>query len=138
MPMTLSRRRVLSAIGTVRLWMPSSSTRCCSRSPMWPPIGYTAVTPVPNRFITRVRPWELAKAERDGDAAAGLRLDAALCQLTGACSALGRELAPFLPDAAARITARLTPAGGRLPEPSPVFRRLSRPARVPAGCGSAG
>jgi methionyl-tRNA synthetase len=97
-----------------------------------------AIADEANRLINRVRPWDLARAERDGDAAAGRRLDAVLHQLAGACTALGRELAPFLPDAAARITARLTPAGGRLPEPSPVFRRLSRPARVPAGCGSAG
>jgi methionyl-tRNA synthetase len=84
-----------------------------------------AIADEANRFINRVRPWELAKAERDGDAAAGQRLDAALCQLTGACSTLGRELAPFLPDATARITAQTTPSRARLPAPSPVFRRLS-------------
>jgi methionyl-tRNA synthetase len=88
-----------------------------------------AIADEANRFINRVRPWELAKAERGGDAAAGHRLDAALCQLTGACSALGRELAPFLPDAAARITAQTTPAQTtpaqtRLPAQTPVFRRL--------------
>jgi methionyl-tRNA synthetase len=87
-----------------------------------------AIADQANRFINRVRPWELAKAERDGDVAAGERLDAALYQLAGACSALGRELAPFLPDAAARITAQTTPAGGRLPAPSPVFRRLGHQA----------
>jgi methionyl-tRNA synthetase len=84
-----------------------------------------AIADEANRFINRVRPWELAKAERDGDAAAGHDLDAVLYQLTGACSALGRELSPFLPDAAARITVQCTSAEGRLPEPSPVFRRLA-------------
>ncbi|HYB14827.1 MAG TPA: methionine--tRNA ligase, partial [Streptosporangiaceae bacterium] len=60
----------------------------------------------------------------DGDAAAGRRLDAVLSALFGACLALGAELVPFLPDAAARITGQCTPRQGRLPAPSPVFRRL--------------
>jgi methionyl-tRNA synthetase len=87
-----------------------------------------AIADEANRFINRVRPWELARAERDGDAGAGLRLDAVLGALFGACSALGRELAPFLPDAAARITSRCTPREGRLGEAAPVFRRLASPA----------
>jgi len=45
--------------------------------------------------------------------------------LARACSALGRELLPFLPDAAARITRQCTPRDMRLPVPSPVFRRLA-------------
>jgi methionyl-tRNA synthetase len=76
-----------------------------------------------NRFINRVRPWELARAERDG--ADSQRLDAVLGVLYGACSALGRDLAPFLPDAAERITRQCAPRDGRLPAASPVFRRLS-------------
>ena len=83
-----------------------------------------AIADEANRFINRVRPWELARAERDGDAAAGRRLDAVLSALFGACLALGAELVPFLPDAAARITGQCTPRQGRLPAPSPVFRRL--------------
>ena len=47
-----------------------------------------------------------------------------LSALFGACLALGAELVPFLPDAAARITTQCTPRQGRLPGPSPVFRRL--------------
>ena len=79
-----------------------------------------------NRFVSRVRPWELAKAERTGDLAAGERLDAVLGVLLEACSVLGRVLTPFLPDAAARITLQCAPGrDGRLPSPSPVFRRLS-------------
>jgi methionyl-tRNA synthetase len=83
-----------------------------------------AIADEANRFINRVRPWELARAERDGDTAAGRRLDAVLSALFGACLALGAELVPFLPDAAARITTQCTPRQGRLPGPSPVFRRL--------------
>ena len=82
-----------------------------------------AIADEANRFINRVRPWDLAKAERAGESPA--RLDAVLCLLARACSALGRELAPFLPDAAARITRQCTPRDGRLPAPSPVFRRLA-------------
>ena len=76
-----------------------------------------------NRFVNRVRPWDLARADPAG------RLDAVLYLLARACGAAGRELGPFLPDAAARVTAQCTPDGaGRLPDPRPVFRRLSAPA----------
>src|SRR6266851_1577078 len=92
-----------------------------------------AIADEANRFINRVRPWELAKAERAGDVAAGERLDAVLSALIGACSALGRELTPFLPDAAARITSQCTPRDRRLPAPSPVFRRLALAAPGSAG-----
>jgi len=85
-----------------------------------------AVAAEANRFVNRVRPWELAKAERTGDLAAAERLDGVLGVLLEACSVLGRVLTPFLPDAAARITLQCTPGrNGRLPSPSPVFRRLS-------------
>ena len=104
-----------------------------------------------NAFVNRARPWELARAERDGTGPGGggggrdggSLLDAVLAQLLGACSVLGRELTPFLPDLAARVAAQCTPGGdGRLPSPRPVFRRLSAPpGRAPrgtAGAGSAG
>jgi methionyl-tRNA synthetase len=85
-----------------------------------------AIADEANRFVNRVRPWDLAKAERDGDARAGELLDAVLRTLIGACQALGRELSPFLPDAAVRIAAQCTPGqDGRLPAPCPVFRRLA-------------
>ena len=78
-----------------------------------------------NAFVSQARPWELARAERgrpDGRA----HLDAVLGQLLGACSVLGRELAPFVPDLAGRVRAQCAPGGdGRLPAARPVFRRLS-------------
>lgn len=77
-----------------------------------------AIADEANRFVNRARPWELARA---GDT----RLDAVLYLLARACSALGRELQPFLPDAAARIARQCAPRDGRLPAPSPVFRRLA-------------
>src|SRR6266516_2702637 len=79
-----------------------------------------AIADEANRFVNRVRPWDLAKADPAG------RLDAVLYLLARACAAAGRELAPFLPDAAARITRQCTPRDGLLPAPSPVFRRLAR------------
>jgi methionyl-tRNA synthetase len=79
-----------------------------------------AIADEANRFINRVRPWDLAAADSGG------QLDAVLHLLTRACTAAGRELAPFLPDAAARITRQCTPRDGRFPAPSPVFRRLAR------------
>ena len=84
-----------------------------------------------NGFVNRARPWELARTGPGGDSP---RLDAVLAQLLGACSALGRELTPFLPGTAARVTAQCTPGGdGRLPGPRPVFRRLAQRAwSVPA------
>ena len=89
-----------------------------------------------NAFISQARPWDLARAEggRDRDERgrrdAPAQLDAVLGQLLAACTALGRELAPFLPDLAARVAAQCAPGGdGRLPVPRPVFRRLSASAR---------
>jgi len=87
-----------------------------------------AIADEANRFINRVRPWELARAERDG--CDNQRLDAVLGVLFEACAALGRELVPFLPDAAARITGQCAPSeDGRLPTASPVFRRLAAGAQ---------
>jgi len=102
-----------------------------------------AIADEANRFVNHVRPWDLAAAGRAAaeraaaeraaaeQAAAGAdqQLDAVLRGLFDACSALGRELAPFLPDAAARIARQCAPGDdGRLPPAAPVFRRLA--ARV--------
>ena len=71
-----------------------------------------------NRYVNRTRPWDLAKA---GDHA---ELDAVLSALLRACQALGTQLAPFLPDAAARIARQCAPDGaGVLPAPSPLLPR---------------
>ncbi|MEZ0066328.1 methionyl-tRNA synthetase [Streptacidiphilus sp. MAP12-20] len=75
-----------------------------------------------NRCIDRTRPWELAKTERAGEPSP--QLDAALAALVAACRALGEELRPFLPGAAARITERCTPIDGVLPASTPLFSRL--------------
>jgi methionyl-tRNA synthetase len=77
-----------------------------------------------NRYIERAEPWRLARAERDGDAAAGIRLDESLALLIDTCAQLGRELAPFLPGLAARIQSACEDSAGSLPAAQPVFPRL--------------
>jgi methionyl-tRNA synthetase len=77
-----------------------------------------------NRYVNRARPWDLAKA---GDPA---ELDEVLSVLLAACQAIGTHLAPFLPDAAARVTRQCTPSLGLLPAPAPLLPRLAPP--VPA------
>jgi methionyl-tRNA synthetase len=95
-----------------------------------------AIADEANRFINRVRPWELARAERDG--AGNEHLDAVLGLLFAACTALGRELAPFLPDAAARITGQCTPraAGARLPRAAGARLPRAAGARLPRAAGA--
>lgn len=82
-----------------------------------------------NRYASHARPWDLAKV---GDY---IGLAAVLSALLRACQAVGTLLAPFLPDASARITRQCTPgATGLLPEPTPVLPRITLP--VPAAVPS--
>jgi methionyl-tRNA synthetase len=84
-----------------------------------------------NRYVNRARPWDLAKA---GD---GAQLDPVLSVLLLACQAIGAHLAPFLPDAAGRITRQCVPVGtGPLPGPAPLLPRITRP--VPASAPAPG
>jgi methionyl-tRNA synthetase len=84
-----------------------------------------------NRYVNRARPWDLARA---GDQ---VELDAVLSALLRACQATGTHLAPFLPDAAARITRQCTPDGARLlPKPVPLLPRITRPGSAPAHASS--
>ncbi len=75
-----------------------------------------------NRLVEAARPWELAKREAAGDAAAGAELDTVLAGLVASCRAVTRELAPFLPAGAARLAAQLGD-GDRVGTPDPVFPR---------------
>ncbi|SEG45959.1 methionyl-tRNA synthetase [Actinacidiphila yanglinensis] len=77
-----------------------------------------------NRAVEATRPWESATAERGGDAAAGVRLDAVLAALHRGCVALAEAAEPFLPGAAARIAAQVTPVDGVLPPARPLFPRI--------------
>jgi methionyl-tRNA synthetase len=90
-----------------------------------------------NRYINHIRPWELAKAERAGSdhagsahagsAHAGSDLDAVLVTLLRACQEIAGQLAPFLPDAAARVARQCTAMSGGLPAPAPIQPRLTVP-----------
>jgi methionyl-tRNA synthetase len=74
-----------------------------------------------NRYVNRARPWALAN---DGNRT---ELAAVLSTLLLACQAAGTHLAPFLPDAAARITRQCAPgATGYLPGPAPILPRIQR------------
>ncbi|HEX6933337.1 MAG TPA: class I tRNA ligase family protein, partial [Streptosporangiaceae bacterium] len=75
-----------------------------------------------NRFISQSRPWLLARAEAAGDEQASRQLDAALALLVRSCRELACQLEPFLPDAAARIAAQVSPA--KLATPEQVFARI--------------
>ncbi|MEU4767257.1 methionine--tRNA ligase [Actinosynnema sp. NPDC023794] len=77
-----------------------------------------------NRYVEQVRPWDLARAERGGDAEAGKRLDAAVTSLLAACRVLARELTPFVPALATRISEQCVTLTDRLPQPQPLFPRL--------------
>jgi methionyl-tRNA synthetase len=72
-----------------------------------------------NRYVNQARPWDLAKAGDDAE------LDAVLAALLRACQAIGQHLAPFLPDAAVRVTRQCAPGdGGLLPVPVPLLPRI--------------
>ncbi|WP_367128852.1 class I tRNA ligase family protein [Saccharothrix sp. HUAS TT1] len=77
-----------------------------------------------NRHVERTRPWELARAERGGDVAAGRRLDAVIAVLLAACRVLAVQLTPFLPALAARISGQCVSLSGELPLPQALFPRL--------------
>jgi methionyl-tRNA synthetase len=79
-----------------------------------------------NRAIDATRPWELAKAERDGDRLASVTLDDALASLHAACVDLATCLQPFVPSAAHLIAAQCAPGpdDGRLPQSSALFPRI--------------
>jgi len=78
-----------------------------------------------NRYVELTEPWRLARAERDGDAGAGRLLDASLALLVVTCAAVGRDLAPFVPDLAARVQAACDGSTGPLPSAQPVFPRIT-------------
>lgn len=70
-----------------------------------------------NRYVETARPWQLARTDLS-------ELDSTLRTLLEACQLIGIELAPFLPDLAARVTEQCTPVDGVLPAPRPLVARL--------------
>ena len=116
------RASVRRSAGARCYW--AGARRCCGADAA---VGASAGRRHAASFVHEL-PGPRAAGESGKSAAGGGRaelLDAVLYLLARTCSALGRELTPFLPDAAARITSQCTPHDGRLPAPSPVFRRLA-------------
>ena len=75
-------------------------------------------------FALLARPWDLARADRGGDARAGKRLDVVLAAQLSACRVLARELTPFVPTLATRIAQQCITLTGALPPHQDLFRRL--------------
>ena len=70
-----------------------------------------------NQMIEATRPWELARSDDPADRD---RLAAICRDLVAVCRTIATELAPFIPDGAARLAAALPPAEGSL---APSFSR---------------
>jgi methionyl-tRNA synthetase len=86
-----------------------------------------AIAEAANRYINHIQPWQLAKAEREGDSDAARQLNSVLATLIRAIGTLGDNLAPFLPGTAARIAQQCAVTSGRLPEPHRLFERIEVP-----------
>jgi methionyl-tRNA synthetase len=101
-----------------------------------------------NRYVESTQPWSLAKAARNGDAAAAARLAEVLGDLGEACRVISVAAAPFMPETAARaaeqlgvayeygadgnggpplaelVTWGVLPPAGRIGATAPLFPRL--------------
>ena len=111
-----------------------------------------------NRVVDAEKPWELAKAWKDGDEAAGDRLRGVLGDLVESCRLVGLAAAPFMPSTAPRVLAQLgfgygygvdgngeasilgelewgarASEAGRVADPEPLFPRLEVEAAETAG-----
>ena len=56
-----------------------------------------------NKYIDDTKPWEIAKAAKNGDESADARLDIVLADLIETIRLLAVHLSPFIPDGAAKI-----------------------------------
>lgn len=77
-----------------------------------------------NRHVVEAEPWNLAKAEKQGDQAAATRLDQVLSLLVHASRVVADELTPFLPSAAQRVATQLGNGQNTLGKPTPLFPRI--------------
>jgi methionyl-tRNA synthetase len=109
-----------------------------------------------NRLVEAEQPWTLAKALKNGDAEAGVRLRGVIGDLVEACRLVALAAAPFIPTAAARALAQLGYEYGyaadgnggpalldelrwgahaaetaKLATPEPLFPRLETEAQAP-------
>jgi methionyl-tRNA synthetase len=86
-----------------------------------------------NKVVDAEKPWELAKAWKAGDEAAGERLRGVLGDLVEACRLVGLAVAPYMPAAAPRVLAQLGYEFGYGPDGNggpPILDDLAWGARV--------
>jgi methionyl-tRNA synthetase len=60
-----------------------------------------------NRIVDAEKPWELAKAAKDGDESAAARLRSVLGDLIEACRLVGLAVAPYMPSIAPNVLEQL-------------------------------
>jgi methionyl-tRNA synthetase len=60
-----------------------------------------------NKVVDAEKPWELAKAAKDGDESAAARLRGVLGDLLEACRLIGLAVAPYMPGIAPKVLAQL-------------------------------
>ncbi len=94
-----------------------------------------------NKFVEDSKPWEIAKAAKNGDDEADAKLDVVLADLIEAIRVVGVVMSPFIPQGAERIAGQLgfsledggpatsrewsdALAGQTLPKAQPVFPRI--------------
>lgn len=94
-----------------------------------------------NKFVDDEKPWDIAKAVKNGDETADARLDVVLADLVETIRVVGVVLSPFIPEGAERIAGQLgfslqdggevtsrdwndSLAGQELPKASPIFPRI--------------
>ncbi len=63
--------------------------------------------PQANKMVDAARPWDLAKAWKAGDEAAGVQLRGVLGDLVEACRLIGLAVTPFMPATGPRVLAQL-------------------------------
>jgi methionyl-tRNA synthetase len=86
-----------------------------------------------NKVVDAEKPWELAKAAKTGDEAAGTHLRGVLGDLLEACRLIGLAVAPYMPGAAPRILSQLGYAYGYGPDGNggpPLLEQLVWGARA--------
>ncbi len=96
-----------------------------------------------NRYVDDTKPWELARAAKNGDPEADARLDIVLADLIEAIRMLAVHLSPFIPLGAAKIATQVgfdletggqdptqarswieALAGSTLPKATPIFPKI--------------
>ena len=88
-----------------------------------------------NKFVDAEKPWELAKAAKDGDEAAAARLRAVLGDLVEACRLVGLAAAPYMPAIAPQVLGQLG-YGFDYERTATAARRSSTSSRGAPGQGS--